>query len=86
MRGWALRVAGDVAHPTVAVAGAGVAGSSADGGIALARLLPLVDHICVSAGEREAEVIEALRAAGAEDPEAVALFRRGDTIVSAAAQ
>ena len=63
-----------------------LAGSSADGGIALARLLPLVDHICVSAGEREAEVIEALRAAGAEDPKAVALFRRGDTIVSAAAQ
>ena len=26
MRGWALRVAGDVAHPTVAVFGAGVAG------------------------------------------------------------
>ena len=26
MRGWVLRVAGDVAHPTVAVFGAGVAG------------------------------------------------------------
>ena len=26
MRGWVLRVAGDVAHPTVAVVGAGVAG------------------------------------------------------------
>ena len=27
MRGWALRVADDVAHPTVAVVGAGVAGN-----------------------------------------------------------
>ena len=44
------------------------------------------ESITNSPGEREAEVIEALRAAGAEDPEAVALFRRGDTIVSAAAQ
>lgn len=63
-----------------------LAGTSADGGIDLQRLLPLVDHICVSAGERETEVLEALRAAGAEEPEDLALFRRGDEIVSAAAE
>ena len=62
-----------------------LAGSSADGGIALARLLPLVDHICVSAGEREAEVIEALRAAGAEEPDlfqAVQLERKLEKALS----
>lgn len=62
-----------------------LAGSSADAGVDLQRLLPLVDHIYVTAAEEEGPaILEALRAAGAEEPASVAVWRRGDTCLSAA--
>ena len=63
-----------------------LAGGSADAGLNLSQLLPLVDHIYLAAaeGDRPA-ILEALRTAGAAEPESVAVWRQGDAWVSAAA-